>query len=702
LKKKIAIVRGANLNKWEIQNYEPLTDRYDITAYTTIQTKYDISQIEIPIVQLPFQSGGLFLYMEGLEDHLADKSLIFTADISYIFSAQAIVAKQKFGNKVVCLEWENIPFNYDNIKAIKRTKEMVRNGADHFIAVTKRAKEALILEGVPEEMIDVIHMGIDLNRFRPSKTDSHRYREQLGINKEDIVILFIGRMVWEKGVYDLIHAAAKILCDSSLKKLPIRFFMVGNGPELKELRGRTARLGISRYITFLENYPYHKIHRLHNVTDIFVLPSISTVNWQEQFGMVLIESMACGKPVISTLSGSIPEVVGNGGILIQPNDHLSLYEALKKLILNKELREEIGKNALLRAESIFDSKKVAEKIEMVFEKLLSEKCDIDNNKLNVIQKVSDTKKREYEKDVINTELLNVIPKEAKKILHVGCSDGSLGKAILDRGVSEVIGIEMDIQLYEEAKKNLSKVIYGDIEDIYNYFEEKYFDCIIFSNTIERMKYPVSTLQKVKKYLADSGVIIASIANARHYHIIDMLVEGNWKFNNSGKNDTYNLIGLSNRDIETIFREAGFEISGMSSKTDPEYNKLEDPYSGKVSFGKIVLKGLKPEELKNLFVSQFLVKAQKAGQEIQKVNEIINAALGAGNLEEAKKSIEAYLELHPVDMDMLYKHADVCYRLGQFDRALESLNRIFIFESKRKDALELQKEIIKKKDQKINV
>ncbi|MBI5057042.1 MAG: glycosyltransferase [Nitrospirae bacterium] len=375
--KKIAIVRGANLNKWEMQNYEPLSDRYNLTAYTTIQTCFDTTQIRIPVIKLPFQSQGLLLNMLGLEDQLAGTDLVFSADITYQFSAQAVQAKKLYGCKVVCLEWENIPFNYEEYEAVRNIKETVRKHADHYIAVTERAMEALMIEGIPSEMIDVVPMGIDLKRFRPREEDVLRDRECIGIKKDEIVVLFIGRMVWEKGVYDFVHAAARILRDRSLNRLPVRFLMVGKGSEFYGVQERAAALGISGRFTFIEEYPYHEMHKLHNLADIFVLPSISIRTWQEQFGMVLIESMACGKPVVSTYSGSIPEVVREAGILVQSNDHISLYNAIGKLISDKELRESIGKKALARAETEFDSEKIAEKVREIFEKVLNKQAPED-------------------------------------------------------------------------------------------------------------------------------------------------------------------------------------------------------------------------------------------------------------------------------------------------------------------------------------
>ena len=237
-----------------------------------------------------------------------------------------------------------------------------------------------MLEGVPSGKIDVVPMGVDLTVFRPDERYVETDRERLRIGRNDIVILCIGRMVWEKGIYDYLHAAATVMRDPALKDCPVKFLVVGKGQELQGVHERAARLSLGDTFVLREEYPYQQICRLHNLCDIFVLPSIATKTWQEQFGMVLIESMACGKPVISTLSGSIPEVVGDAGILVQPNDHLSLYKAAKQLMLDRELRAELGRRGLERARERYDSRKTAERIGQIFEKVLcrcSDKEDPD-------------------------------------------------------------------------------------------------------------------------------------------------------------------------------------------------------------------------------------------------------------------------------------------------------------------------------------
>ena len=92
--------------------------------------------------------------------------------------------------------------------------------------------------------------------------------------------------------------------------------------------------------------------------------------------------------------------------------------------------------------------------------------------------------------------------------------------------------------------------------------------------------------------------------------------------------------------------------------------------------------------------QYIIRAQKSGHESQNADKTVNSSIEAGNLEGAKKTIEEYLKLHPVDMDMLYKHAEICSELGHHDKAIESLQKILIFNPERKDALNLREKIMK--------
>jgi len=176
-------------------------------------------------------------------------------------------------------------------------------------------------------------------------------------------------MEWSKGVYDVIFSAKKLIEDSKLKNYSLNFILVGEGKEKKRILDLEKRLGIEKQVVH-KVVPYEKMPQEYQEADIFLAPSLITRHWQEQFGMVLIEAMACGLPIVTTLSGAIEEVVGEAAVKIQPGDYFSLTKAIKNFILNPKARMEYGKKARQRAVKYFDIEIGAKKLEEVYKKVL--------------------------------------------------------------------------------------------------------------------------------------------------------------------------------------------------------------------------------------------------------------------------------------------------------------------------------------------
>ncbi len=382
---RVALLRGDSLNRYEMQSYAPLLDVWELVAFTSYDNPFDLDDIKIPIQRvhattelLRFFPSVVRRYADftirhvlelhapfiNLGKHLKGFDIIHSADAHYYYSYQAIQAKRRFGCKVVITQWENIPFLFEQRSWARRRKREVIAHADLFMAVTERAKEALLLEGVPEGKIRVIPVGVDLTRFQPAKGDP-ALRAALGIDTKDRIILYVGRLVRSKGLFELLYAFARLLRDPAMKHESLKLLCVGSGDQ-HLLAPMLERLGIANRVLMAGNFTYDKMPAIHNLADIFVLPSVPTYRWREQFGMVLLESMASGKPVISTCSGSIPEVVGDSGILVQPYDHFSLYEALKKILLDESMREGLQQKARARVESRFDCRMIAQQIDEAY------------------------------------------------------------------------------------------------------------------------------------------------------------------------------------------------------------------------------------------------------------------------------------------------------------------------------------------------
>ncbi|HVP36195.1 MAG TPA: glycosyltransferase family 4 protein [Terriglobales bacterium] len=381
--KRIAIIRGANLNKFEMQTYEPLKVHFEIESFCIAKNNFDLRQINLSIHKLlgieVFLPGifkryydivfGLLLEMYqpmfGLSRKLKNFDILHIPEVSYYYSYQAGNAKKKYGLKMVATQAENIPFPYGKTLFSRWRINKVIKKVDLFLPLTQKAKEVLLLLGVPAEKIKVIPFGIDVNFFTPQPKDL-ALSSRFGLQKDDFVILFVGRLSRGKGIYDLVYAAKKLLEDKELESKKIKFLLVGSGREKKRIKRLIAQLNIVSGVTIIDSLGYEFMPKIHNLADIFVLPSIPTKFNQEQFGMVLVESMACEKAVVASQSGSIPEVVGEAGILVQPNDHLSLYLTLKRLVLDHKLREELGKKGRERVMKLYDSQVVSEQIRSVY------------------------------------------------------------------------------------------------------------------------------------------------------------------------------------------------------------------------------------------------------------------------------------------------------------------------------------------------
>jgi glycosyltransferase involved in cell wall biosynthesis len=300
---------------------------------------------------------------------LAGFDLVHTVETCHGFSDQALTAKQRFGCRVVVTVWENLPFNRKGYSryAFRQIRPRVLAGADAFLAVTERAREALILEGVDPGRIRVIPMGVDLERFRPARPVAG-WRQSLGLPDDAAVLLSVGTMSAAKGLPFLLQAIKRACLDSELHG--IRFALVLVGRDLGMARTMVGQMGLERVVHIVGYVPYDDMPALYNLAAIHVLPSVPTPTWQEQFGMVLVESLASGTPVLSTTSGSIAEIVGEAGVLVPPANHVILYRELKHLLLDPARRQELSRLGRRRAELLFDRSVVAKQIGDLYASLL--------------------------------------------------------------------------------------------------------------------------------------------------------------------------------------------------------------------------------------------------------------------------------------------------------------------------------------------
>jgi glycosyltransferase involved in cell wall biosynthesis len=213
-----------------------------------------------------------------------------------------------------------------------------------------------------KDKCEVIPLGIDTKPFEgnPDAVDKARgeVRKKLG---EKPVILFIGRMVYYKGVEYLLKAMTSV--DATL-------VLIGDGALREQLQGMAAQLGLTNKVKFMGRLDDDEIVSYLHAADLFVLPSIER---SEAFGLVQLEAMACGKPVISTnLTTGVPYVNKHHetGIVVPPRDADAISRAINQLLHNPQLMADYGRNAKNRVLDMFTKQRMVDKYLELYQGLL--------------------------------------------------------------------------------------------------------------------------------------------------------------------------------------------------------------------------------------------------------------------------------------------------------------------------------------------
>jgi len=216
---------------------------------------------------------------------------------------------------------------------------IVRN-VDCIIAVSSFIKSNLDELVGYDTKATVCPMGIDTNAFVPK--DQSKLREKYDIRAK-YILLFVGRLIEVKGVEYLIDAL-KILTT----KLPdLKLFIAGTGNLEESLKNRVSKLNLSSHVSFLGAINHEDLINYYNICDLLILPSIvDRYSQTEGSPMAILEAFSCGKPVVASNVGGLPELVkcGYNGLLAVPKNPKDIADKIIKIL--KELPiEKLGRNA---------------------------------------------------------------------------------------------------------------------------------------------------------------------------------------------------------------------------------------------------------------------------------------------------------------------------------------------------------------------
>ncbi len=258
------------------------------------------------------------------------------------------------------IEYNNLFDDIENLNDLTVGKQNLQD-ADRIIAVSGATKEYVLRLGAKPKKVEVVHNGVDLEKFKPMAKKREEMRRKLGIPSDAVVILTVRRLVYKNGVDTLIEGA-----NIAVKKNPrIVFLAVGKGPDSESVKLRIHELGIEENFKLAGFVSDEDLPIYYNASDIFVLPSKSG----EGLPLVALEAMACALPVIATDVGGIREILMEEyGKLVPPNQP----ELLAKAILDFAKQDFSSRKKELRSmmEDKYSWDKNVERLVEIYEELI--------------------------------------------------------------------------------------------------------------------------------------------------------------------------------------------------------------------------------------------------------------------------------------------------------------------------------------------
>lgn len=293
-----------------------------------------------PLAYFPFYTDSFVKLLKSDLDIL---------QAEYIPHSSIIPSLMKFKRPLVLrfVGDDGLIYPYKN-KIYRKIIQTSINRANHIATYSDALKQSLISLGTDPDKITVIPQGVDTSKFHPM--DKNNCRKQFNLPEDKLICLYAGRLHPMKGIFELVKVA---------EKYPnVNFIFAGQGtvpPHTNNCR-------------FLGNIDPTTMPKIMNCADFFVLPTHS-----EGLGLVLLESLACGIPVIASNVGGCPEVVEDrrSGILIQPKSVESLSNGIEEIITDDQFRRFAGKYGRESVCNKYDENLMTDKLMKIHHSLIT-------------------------------------------------------------------------------------------------------------------------------------------------------------------------------------------------------------------------------------------------------------------------------------------------------------------------------------------
>ncbi|MEL6927193.1 MAG: glycosyltransferase [Cyanobacteria bacterium J06600_6] len=276
-------------------------------------------------------------------------------EIFSLVALQAAFWAKVYRKPMVVFGWEN---QQRNLPALRRwVRNFVMSTTQIYLAGNQDGAEVMRNWNYQGEIEVMPQMGVDTELFAPAKR-----QPQTTLN-----IGFLGRLVPEKGLDILFTAVSQL----KQQALDCQVTICGSGKSEAELCQSVAEQQISERVIWRGAVRHEAAPIELGKFDVLVLPSRTVATWKEQFGHVIIEAMAMGIPVIGSTCGEIPHVIDCQDLVFPEGNPVALAEILKRLICDRNWREEMGNYGIERVEQYYSHQRIAQRLIEQWQKLVS-------------------------------------------------------------------------------------------------------------------------------------------------------------------------------------------------------------------------------------------------------------------------------------------------------------------------------------------
>ena len=324
------------------QNFEVLAPHKPGAAQLDKEQPFYTKRLKISNNMLPIRA------MVGVPRWIDHKNWDAIFHTQWQTLPSSLLARRKGwkGNIWVAAHARELLFNpYGSIPlmsgAFQAYRRRVLKAVDHFFPVSTYTAGLLGRLGVEESRMSVVHNGTSTERFYPANASGLKKSLHLQDKK---LIFSLSRLVPRKGIDTVIEA----MKDIARHHPEAHYLILGEGPDRSRLKQLVNRYQLNGHISFMGHVPDRELNSYYNLADLFVMPSRANGYEVEGFGLVFLEANACGKPVIGSRTGGIPDAIVDGqtGYLVPESSPDVLAKYVCELFDDPEKMRRMGQNGL--------------------------------------------------------------------------------------------------------------------------------------------------------------------------------------------------------------------------------------------------------------------------------------------------------------------------------------------------------------------